>query len=97
MKIRKINLCSILFENVFFVLSIWSMELKAQNLAYDDVLLTDLNYRIGTNDPYALERCVLDLYLPKNKDFATVVWFHGGGLTGGKKYIPEGLKKKEWR
>jgi acetyl esterase/lipase len=36
----------------------------------------------------------LDIYLPKNvKDFATVIWFHGGGITGGEKFIPEELKK----
>jgi acetyl esterase/lipase len=37
-------------------------------------------------------QCTLDLYYPKNKkNFATVVWFHGGGLTGGKKEIPKQL------
>jgi acetyl esterase/lipase len=46
-------------------------------------------------DPYIKERCVLDIYYPKNvKNFATVVWFHGGGLTGGNKELPEGLKDK---
>ena len=28
------------------------------------------------------------------KDFATLVWFHGGGLKAGEKYIPEYLKNK---
>ncbi|MBN1343609.1 MAG: alpha/beta hydrolase [Phycisphaerae bacterium] len=47
----------------------------------------------GKATPYQLERCRLDLYYPKNKTgFATVVWFHGGGLTGGNRHIPEGLK-----
>ena len=23
-----------------------------------------------------------------------MIWFHGGGLTDGNKYIPEGLKKE---
>ena len=42
---------------------------------------------------YATERCVLDFYYPAGvKDFPTVVWFHGGGLTGGQKDIPAGLK-----
>ena len=42
---------------------------------------------------YAAERCMLDFYYPADiKDFPTVVWFHGGGLTGGGKDIPEGLK-----
>lgn len=46
-------------------------------------------------DPYVNERCILDIYYPSNiDDFSTIVWFHGGGLTGGNKYIPEALKNK---
>ncbi len=46
-----------------------------------------------TATPYQQERCRLDLYHPSNKPgFATVVWFHGGGLKGGERYIPGGLK-----
>lgn len=46
-------------------------------------------------DTYIAERCVLDIYYPaKEKGFATIVWFHGGGLTGGQKSIPEALKEK---
>ncbi|MDD6210227.1 MAG: alpha/beta hydrolase [Bacteroidales bacterium] len=49
----------------------------------------------GTSDNYELERCRLDLYYPEgSKDFKTIVWFHGGGLTGGSKYIPESLKEQ---
>ena len=45
--------------------------------------------------PYQMERCRLDLYYPEGKTgFATVVWFHGGGLTGGNRYIPAGLKNQ---
>lgn len=40
------------------------------------------------------ERCVLDVYYPLNtKGFVTLVWFHGGGLTGGNKELPEALKE----
>lgn len=43
-------------------------------------------------DEYIKERCVLDLYYPENREgFPTVVWFHGGGLTGGNKSIPKEL------
>lgn len=50
---------------------------------------------IANTDPYIKERCVLDIYYPKNtKGFATVVWFHGGGLTAGNKELPDGLKDK---
>lgn len=46
-------------------------------------------------DAYKAERCVLDVYYPTDvKYYATVVWFHGGGLRGGNKYIPEELKDK---
>jgi len=44
---------------------------------------------------YIHERCKLDVYHPTNrKGFDTVVWFHGGGLTGGKKSVPEQLKQQ---
>jgi acetyl esterase/lipase len=47
------------------------------------------------SDEYIKERCVLDVYYPKNiKNFPTIVWFHGGGLTGGEKEIPNALKEK---
>nr|WP_199003149.1 alpha/beta hydrolase [Flavobacterium sp. ASV13] len=53
------------------------------------------NSVINKSDSYINERCVLDIYYPKNiKNFATIVWFHGGGLTGGNKEIPEALKNK---
>ena len=46
-------------------------------------------------DAYRSERCKLDLYLPQGKkDFPTVVFFHGGGLEGGEKFIPELLKEQ---
>jgi acetyl esterase/lipase len=46
-------------------------------------------------DSYAIENCQLDIYYPTNKkEFATVVWFHGGSLTGGKKELPEKLMKQ---
>ena len=48
-----------------------------------------------STDTYLQERCVLDIYYPKNKKgFATIVWFHGGGLTGGEKEIPKALQEK---
>ena len=46
-------------------------------------------------DAYIAERCVLDLYYPTNtSNFATVVWFHGGGLTAGNKSVAERLKNQ---
>lgn len=41
------------------------------------------------------ERCRLDVYAPADTNgFTTVVWFHGGGLTGGSRFVPEPLKEK---
>ena len=59
-------------------------------------LVENIHYRgENNNDPYIAERCVLDLYYPENtKNYPTVVWFHGGGITGGNKSVPNELKEK---
>ena len=50
---------------------------------------------VRQSDDYIQERCVLDMYYPEGiEDYPTVVWFHGGGLTGGRKFIPKELKEK---
>jgi len=51
----------------------------------------DLPYRSGELTDYAAERCKLDLLIPAKPGFSTIVWFHGGGLTGGNKQIPKQL------
>ncbi len=48
----------------------------------------------ATQDDYITERCRLDVYYPSGiKEFATVVWFHGGGIKNGNKFIPGKLKE----
>jgi len=56
----------------------------------------NLLYRSGTAlTDYMQERCRLDVYHPlATNGFATVVWFHGGGLTGGSREIPHELQGK---
>lgn len=55
-------------------------------------LKTDIPYSTST-DVYAQERCKLDVYYPTDmKDVPVVVWFHGGGIEAGEKYIDEELK-----
>ncbi|MBL6725790.1 MAG: alpha/beta hydrolase [Rubripirellula sp.] len=57
--------------------------------------LTNQNYRAESSKSDPLSACRLDLYYPTNQEnYATVVWFHGGGLTGGKRTIPSALKEK---
>ena len=94
MTVNRINSHMGFLKYIFLVLYLYGPQLTAQILVNEEKLLTNLSYRQGTDDAYILERCVLDIFLPGNKDFATVVWFHGGGLTGGNKFIPEGLKKQ---
>lgn len=46
----------------------------------------DLPYKTGSKlTAYESSRCKLDLYLPEGRAFPVLVWFHGGGLTGGTK------------
>lgn len=55
--------------------------------------IENISYKAG--DAYVKERCKLDLYYPEGKkDYPTVIWFHGGGLEGGNKFIPEQLKQQ---
>ncbi|OJV03937.1 MAG: hypothetical protein BGO12_15285 [Verrucomicrobia bacterium 61-8] len=43
------------------------------------------------------ERCSLDFYHPTEaRDFPIIVYFHGGGLTGGNRSIPKELTQKGW-
>lgn len=67
-------------------------------------LSTEISYKIQENilyrdsisaTDYELERCRLDIYFPVDVEaFKTVVWFHGGGLRAGNKFIPEQLKEQ---
>ncbi len=56
----------------------------------------DIAYRTGDDlTPYMKERCRLDVYYPTDiKDFPTVVWFHGGGLTSGNRSVPKELQNQ---
>lgn len=54
----------------------------------------DIAY-LATTDDYQRQQCQLDLYLPQNRPgFATVIWFHGGGLSAGRREFPD-LRNQE--
>jgi len=59
------------------------------------VTVNDINYypeSVAEKDSYIKSQCTLDIYYPKGlTDYATVIWFHGGGLTGGSKELPKAL------
>ena len=71
-----------------FILLLIGLTLQAQE-TYKTV--KDISYiPAGETDGYRKERCKLDVYYPVGKkDFPTIVWFHGGGLEGGGKHVPE--------
>jgi acetyl esterase/lipase len=81
--------------SIFFVTSFSNLNAQ-ENQEY--ILKENISYRSTDEEKeneYIAERCKLDIYYPKNKTgFTTVVWFHGGGITGGNKHIPEKLKEK---
>ena len=46
-------------------------------------------------DDYQKAQCRLQMVYPKSapEPFATIIWFHGGGLTGGQKHVPSAFKR----
>lgn len=71
-----------------FILLFVAFTLQAQE-TYKTV--KDISYiPAGETGGYRKERCKLDVYYPVGKKgFPTIVWFHGGGLEGGGKHVPE--------
>ena len=71
---------------------------KAADLAFEKPFaVTEISAPLPglSQAQYRKERCKLDIYYPASgKPFKTLVWFHGGGLTGGEKYLPKELLKK---
>ena len=44
---------------------------------------------------YMSSRCRLDVYAPVGQTgFSTVVWFHGGGLRAGERFVPAQLQQQ---
>ena len=73
---------------VLFTTQAADFEIK-ENIPYRDV--TSI-----AGDGYATEMCVLDIYQPTAaKGAPVVIWFHGGGLTSGSKYLPGELRDQE--
>ena len=85
---------------IFFSVLFIAESIAQQNNIGNDTpgYKTELNilYRDKTTETlteYMRSRCRLDVYYPVNqKDFPTVIWFHGGGLLEGERFIPPNLK-----
>jgi acetyl esterase/lipase len=85
-----------ILKNLFLLLLLAnSVVLEAQQQYITENNIHYYSDSINKTDEYINSQCVLDIYYPKDlKNFPTIVWFHGGGMTGGKKQIPKALKEK---
>ncbi|EKC64442.1 secreted protein containing Alpha/beta hydrolase fold-3 domain protein, partial [human gut metagenome] len=78
------------FFALFAALTLFCTGISAQTAACRTE--TGIAYRDATGDGYVDSLCRLDICWPADrKGFPTVVWFHGGGLTGGRREIPKAL------
>ncbi len=67
----------------------WAQYSTLTDIPYSEA---DRSYASKEAQAYAAARCKLDVYYPtQGQDCPVVVWFHGGGLTGGNKFIPAQL------
>ncbi|MBL7471232.1 alpha/beta hydrolase [Robertkochia sediminum] len=81
---------------LFLVLTITLQTTRAQTT--DNVISYTLEENIpyATGDDLIAEYCKLDAFYPNDRsDLPVLVYFHGGGLKGGTKNIPEYFKEKE--
>lgn len=74
---------------LFVILYLFSFIcLSADEYSYD----REIRYRTDVNDAYVDKMCRLDVAYQKGAEGRpVVVWFHGGGLTGGWRHIPDAL------
>lgn len=81
-----------------FITLLLVIALATKTKAQEYITKSDISYYADTSnakDAYMATQCKLDLYYPANKkDFATIIWFHGGGITAGSKELPEQLKNQ---
>lgn len=72
------------------VFAIVSFSFLSFTLAGERTVVKDLAYYSDAGvDEYKQSQCKLDVFSPENaKELPVFVWFHGGGLTGGKKHFP---------
>ncbi len=95
---RNLFILSILFSAIFTFSNSDAQQKESEtSLIYkteSDILYRDAESSVL--DEYMEKRCRLDIYYPTNKSgFPTVIWFHGGGLKGGNRFIPEQLQNQQ--
>ena len=95
MKTRLMTIFAVVFAAVCMTAQ---AQPKSKQLPQDEgyIFVQDVPYTSADEtDDYRKERCVLDIYYPEtDKGFATLVWFHGGGLEGGNKELLDGFRRQ---
>lgn len=82
--LKKVLFCFLIFLSISTV---------GQETDYKETL--DIAYYETENaTDYQDKMCKLDIHYPRQGNAPVIIWFHGGGLTGGQKEIPEDLKKQ---
>lgn len=77
---------------ILFSLLTISVTAFAQNYSIDKNIL----YR-DSSDEYVYSMCNLDVaYVPGQTGRPVIVWFHGGGFTGGAKEMPQALMTRNY-
>ena len=95
---RKSHICSVLLLALYAAVPLGNRLVAQQPsaIANDEYeTIKGIAYRPDGATQYMRERCKLDLYYPRNQTgFATVVWFHGGGLKAGNRSLPKELQNQ---
>ena len=84
----------------FLIISVcWTVYTIALAADSEPVVHTNISYYsevVPANaDDYQKPQCRLDVFVPPDAEkLPVLVWFHGGGLTGGQKEVPKFLKKE---
>ncbi|WDF70466.1 alpha/beta hydrolase [Sphingobacterium oryzagri] len=79
---------------ILFITALGSIvSLYAQENAYKT--LENIAYVSAPESDYQRDQCKMDIHYPSAGGKKPIIlWFHGGGLTGGRKEIPSFLKEK---
>jgi len=87
---KKLLICFLFAVSPLFIFGQNTAYKEAENLFY---------YPENTQNitDYQQKMAVLDVYYPEtDKKVPVIIWFHGGGLTGGDKEIPKVLKNNDY-
>ncbi len=79
-------------KSISFILMLVVVFSFAQTEYQTEINIAYYPENIRKTDSYISSQCKLNFYYPTNvKNFPTVIWFHGGGLTGGSNELPKEL------